>query len=175
MLVCTGSVSCHTPWFSHRSNSGRIRETLRTPSCICFNVMKSLCRYHPWIVGVAAGNLPTLAWKECIDKITHAVSLVSVACVISSSFEDAFSIVCSLLEKRGDASYRTSIESAWSALRGEVREFLNKAEGACKQEGLCSGVKGVRAFMELVKNGQMEEDVVGLLSSLFVCSKELPY
>ena len=135
--------------------------------------MKSLCRYHPWIVGVAAGNLPTLAWKECIDKITHAVSLVSVACVISSSFEDTVSVVCSLLEKRGDASYQTSIESAWSALRGEVREFLNKAEGACKQEGTCNEVKGVRAFMELVKNGEMDEDVVGLLSSLFVCCKEL--
>ena len=175
MLVCTGFVSCHTLWFSHRTNSGRIRETLRTPLCTCFNVIESLRSYHPWIVGVAAGNLPTLAWKECIDKITHAVALVSVACVISSSFEDAFSIVCSLLEKRGNTSYRTSIESAWTALREEVREFLNKAEYACKQEGTCNEVKGVRAFMELVKNGQMDEDVAGQLSSLFLCCKELLY
>lgn len=175
MLVCTGFVSCHTLWFSHRSNSGRIRETLSTPSCTCFNVIESLRSYHPWIVGVAAGNLPTLAWKECVNKMPYAVALFSVACVISSSFEDAFSIVCSLLEKRGNTSYRTSIESAWSALRGEVKEFLNKAGCVCKREGLCSDVKGVRAFMELVQNGQMEEDVTGLLSSLFVCSKELPY
>lgn len=103
----------------------------------------------------------------------HAVALFSCVYVISSSFEDTVSVVCSLLEKRGDASYQTSIESAWSALRGEVREFLNKAEGACKQEGTCNEVKGVRAFMELVKNGEMDEDVVGLLSSLFVCCKEL--
>ena len=137
--------------------------------------MKSLCRYHPWIVGVAVGNLPTLAWKECVKEMPHAVALFSCVYVISSSFEDAFSIVCSLLEKQGHASYRTSIESAWSALRGEVREFLNKAGCVCKQEGLCSDVKGVRAFMELVKNGKMDEDVVGLLSSLFVFSKELPY
>ena len=148
---------------------------LRTPLCICFNVIKSLCRYHPWIVGVAAGNLPNLAWKECVKEMPHAVALFSCVYVISSSFEDAFSIVCSLLEKQGHASYRTSIESAWSALRGEVREFLNKAGCVCKQEGLCSDVKGVRAFMELVKNGKMDEDVVGLLSSLFVFSKELPY
>ena len=126
-------------------------------------------------MGVVVGNLPVLAWKECVKEMPHAVALFSVACVISSSFEDTFSVVCSLLEKRGDASYQTSIESAWSALRGEVKEFLNKAGCVCKQEGLCSGVKGVRAFMELVKNGQMEEDVVGLLSSLFVCSNELPY
>ena len=126
-------------------------------------------------MGVAAGNLPVLAWKECIDKMPHAVALFSVSCVISSSFEDTVSIVCSLLEKRGNASYRTSIECAWSALRGEVKEFMNKAGCVCKQEGLCSDVKGVRAFMELVKNGQMDEDVAGLLSSLFVCSKELSY
>lgn len=126
-------------------------------------------------MGVAAGNLPTLAWKEYVKEIPHAVALFSVACVISSSFEDAFSIVCSLLEKRGNTSYRTSIECAWVALREEVKEFLNKAGCVCKQEGLCSDVKGVRAFMELVQNGQMEEDVTGLLSSLFVCSKELPY
>ena len=105
----------------------------------------------------------------------HAVALFSCVYVISSSFEDTVSVVCSLLEKQGYASYRTSIESAWSALRGEVKEFLNKAGCVCKQEGLCSDVKGVRAFMELVKNGEMEEDVVGLLSSLFLCCKELPY
>lgn len=126
-------------------------------------------------MGVAAGNLPTLAWKECVKEMPHAVALFSCVYVISSSFEDTFSVVCSLLEKRGDASYRTSIECAWVALREEVKEFLNKAGCVCKREGLCSDVKGVRAFMELVQNGQMEEDVTGLLSSLFVCSKELPY
>ena len=94
-------------------------------------------------MGVAVGNLPVLAWKECVKEMPHAVALFSVACVISSSFEDTFSVVCSLLEKRGDASYQTSIESAWSALRGEVKEFLNKAGCVCKQEGLCSDVKGV--------------------------------
>ena len=105
----------------------------------------------------------------------YAVALFSCVYVISSSFEDTVSIVCSLLEKWGDASYRTSIESAWSALRGEVKGFLNKAGCVCKHEDMCSNVKGVHIFMELVKNGQMDEDVVGLLSSLFLCCKELPY
>ncbi len=126
-------------------------------------------------MGVAAGNLPVLAWKECVKEMPHAVALFSCVYVISSSFEDTFSVVCSLLEKWGNTSYRTSIECAWSALRGEVKEFLNKAGCVCKQEGLCSDVKGVYAFMELVKNGKMDEDVTGLLSSLFVCSKELSY
>ena len=126
-------------------------------------------------MGVAVGNLPVLAWKECVKEMPHAVALFSVACVISSSFEDTFSVVCSLLEKRGDASYQTSIESAWSALRGEVKEFLNKAGCVCKHEDMCSNVKAVHIFMVLVKNGKMDEDVVGLLSSLFVFSKELPY
>ena len=103
----------------------------------------------------------------------HAVALFSCVYVISSSFEDTVSIVCSLLEKRGNSSYRTSIESAWVALREEVKEFLNKAGCVCNQEDVCSDVKGVYAFMELVKNGEMEEDVAGLLSSLFLCCKEL--
>lgn len=105
----------------------------------------------------------------------NVVALFSFVYVISSSFEDAFSIVCSLLEKQGHASYRTSIECAWAALRERVKEFLNKAGCVCKQEGTCNEVKGVRVFMELVKNGEMEEDVAGLLSSLFVCCKELSF
>lgn len=77
-----------------------------------------------------------------------------------------------MLDQQESTTCKAIIECAWEALQTEVKTFMNKEGFGCVQEPLCPNVKEIQPFAKLVKNGKRNETVVGLLTSLFVCSKE---